>query len=331
MFQRLTACELMTRYQITKRVANGVGMALVALQLGTLVGCDKKPEVSANRRRFDSLLANRDTSLLRIRREQDSMMTLLAGQKQDSTKPSAAGAETNASTTAVASAVTPSAASKTSGATVPATASSKAAAPPPAARNSGKTRAIDTSSASLPLDGIDKSVINPRATSAQNIRAMALGDSIASARANKRLGISTSAGGSGDTLRGIVEMQGTPPAARAALRTDGGRKLVALTGLAGEGLASLAGAEVMVRGIKVSTLDVVVTTFSVRSIRGAPAVDGKLHSEAGAWTLELSDKSGVKKLNGVPKDMQLAEGNRVWIIFAPGTNTPKTFGTIAGR
>lgn len=318
----------MTPSPIKKRIAVCGKFAFVALQLGTLAACQEKSDVSANRRRLDSIMAHRDTAQVRIAREQDSMIAIMDGRAPGNLGATPPGTTTTAPIASEAGAITPLAKKQTSPATAPGADTS-------AAQVSGAKGAAATlpgaASASLASDQPAKAPINTHEDSPANRRARAMGDSIANARADRMLGITAGREAGGDTIRGIVEMQGKPPAARAALRVDKGPKLVALTGLAGEGLSNLVGADVMVHGIKISALDVVVSSYIVRAMQGAPALDGKLRSNAGVWSLELSDKSGVKRLSAVPSDLQMAENARVWIVFAPGTSTPKQYGVIAIR
>ncbi|MDQ6611898.1 MAG: hypothetical protein M3Y64_05660, partial [Gemmatimonadota bacterium] len=203
-------------------------------------------------------------------------------------------------------------------------ASSKRAGKPPVAGES--MPAADTLGAAT-----GNKPLQSYSANAKNVRARAMGDSIANARAIRSMGLSKTDANGGDTLVGIVVLHGTPPAARAMLSTDGGHKLISLSGLASEGLTNVAGAQVVVHGIKISALDVVVSSYGVRTVQSAPVVDGKLRSAAGEWTLDLSDKSGVKRLTSVPKDLQLAVNARVWIVFEPGTSTPKLFGVISNH
>ncbi|MEP6764779.1 MAG: hypothetical protein ABJB66_10735 [Gemmatimonadaceae bacterium] len=308
----------MTRLSIKKSVALCGKIVLAALQLGTLAACEGKQEVSANRRRMDSVLANRDTSMLRIKREQDSMIAIMDGKSPGKISIPAPGAKTSTSTTPGASSITPSANKQSTSAIAPATVAKGPASVAPGTRDTSLTPGQET-----------RKPVNTHENSPSNERARAKGDSIANARADRMLGITSGRGAGGDTIRGFIEMQGRPPASRAALRIDKGHKIVALTGIASEGLSNVVGGDVMVRGIKVSALDVVVSSYVVRAMRGAPALDGKLRSNSGAWSLELSDKSGVKRLSAVPGDLQIAENARVWIVFAPGTSTPKQYGVIS--
>ncbi|MEP6778799.1 MAG: hypothetical protein ABJC26_02840 [Gemmatimonadaceae bacterium] len=319
----------MKRSSIKKRVAVCGKVAVVALQLGTLAACQGNSEVSANRRRMDSVMANRDTAQVRIAREQDSMIAIMDGKAPGNLGAPAPGTKTTTPTASGTGDVTPSANKQTSPPTAPRSSPATDTSAAPAI--SAKGAAGAPPGASLATDQPTKAPLNTHENSPANQRARTMGDSIANARADRMLGITSGRAAGGDTIRGIVEMQGRPPAARAALRVDNGHKIVALTGLAGEGLSNIVGADVMVRGIKVSALDVVVSSYIVRAMQGAPALDGKLRSNAGVWSLELSDKSGIKRLSAVPSDLQIAENARVWIVFAPGTSTPKQYGVIATR
>ena len=306
----------MHRPNVPKRGVTLPALLLAALaQSAALSACDStgKSPVSANRRHFDSLLANRDTALLRINREQDSMIA------QFETKKSADSLFALPSYNL--------------GAKGKALSQQSAASPQSATPAAGLTPAAtpETRAASTPATAVAHKPLATSTTNARNARALALGDSIASANADRLLGNKSGAGSGGDTIRGIVQLQGKPPAARPILNTDSGHRLVELTGMASSAISSVIGADIVVRGLKVSALDVVVAGFVVRAVKGMPAVDGRLRSKGTSWTLELTEGATVTRLTSVPADLQLADGARVWIVFIPGTTTPKLFGVITRR
>ncbi len=161
-------------------------------------------------------------------------------------------------------------------------------------------------------------------------RAQAEADSMATAL---RLASSAASGRSrGDTVRGIVTLVGEEPARQVVLRTNNGATTITLSGMATTGLARLAGAELMVRGVKITPHDVVVAAFVVRAMHGVPALDGRLEGGAAeGWWLELSDGTGRKRLAALPAPLQELEGSRVWIATGTGTTPARQYGVIGRR
>ncbi len=131
----------------------------------------------------------------------------------------------------------------------------------------------------------------------------------------------------GDSARGVVALIGGSTAPQLVLHTSGNVD-VALSGMATAGMSKLAGVEVVVRGFKVSTRDVVVSDYIVRAMNGVPAFDGILNSAGASWELTLTDGSGKKRLSVVPPTLRTAVGTRVWVSLRPGNNTPDAFGLI---
>jgi hypothetical protein len=158
-----------------------------------------------------------------------------------------------------------------------------------------------------------------------SLRAQARGDSMARAAAMKLVsGNGATGSGRGDTLRGVVTVIGADATKQVVLRTAQGAN-ISLSGMVTTGLARLAGAGIVVRGIKVSPRDVVVSN-------GVPAFDGKLEGAADTgWWLQLTDGSGKKRLGALPSPLQGLEGTRVWIAFKQGTGSALTYGVIGRR
>lgn len=159
---------------------------------------------------------------------------------------------------------------------------------------------------------------------AMSRRAQARGDSMARAFAARLAG-----GGSGadraraDTMRGQLVWQGTEPARTVVLRGADG--VVSLSGMATTGMSKLVGSEVVVRGVRVSPRDLVVSDFFVRAADGVPAFDGTITPDG---TLRLSDGSGVKRVP-LPAAMQGLAGARVWVAVKDGK--PYAYGLIQNR
>ncbi len=158
-------------------------------------------------------------------------------------------------------------------------------------------------------------------------RAQARGDSLARAVA-RQLAILRDDGdrSRADTIRGIVTLIGTEPARQVVLRSGG--NTVALSGMATTGIHRLSGNEIVVRGLKVTPRDIVVSDYIVRAADGVPAVDGILEDGA---TLRLTDGSGRKQLPSVPAALRGMEGTRVWLAFREGRAQADAYGIIPRR
>lgn len=161
-----------------------------------------------------------------------------------------------------------------------------------------------------------------------SIRAQARGDAMARAAALKLVAVNAGGRSRSDTVRGIVTLIGTAPAPQVVLRTVDGA-IVAMSGMATSGLSRLAGSEIVIRGVRVSPRDVVVSDFIVRAANGQPAMDGKLEGGGGGWYLQMTDGSGRKPLVAVPAGLQNLQGSRVWIATKRGA--PMSFGAIGRR
>lgn len=162
-----------------------------------------------------------------------------------------------------------------------------------------------------------------------SLRAQARGDSMARAAAQRLVGTRGSgASAGGDTVRGIVTLTGVEPARQASLKS--GDAMFALSGMATRALPRLEGLDIVIRGIRVSPRDMVVSDFIVRASRGVPAFDGRLEESNGAWTLRLTDGSGRKRLGSLPSSLRGLSGARVWIAMSDGA-APASYGVIGER
>lgn len=161
-------------------------------------------------------------------------------------------------------------------------------------------------------------------------RAQILGDSIANAQAEKIAGQNLQSA-TGDTVRGVVQLDGKGPGSRPILKTNKGRNSVTLSGMGTDGLSQLVGSDVVVRGMRVSPGDIVVSGFSVRAVNGIPTIDGRLIRSGGGWAIELSDKTGLRRLPAVPEALQAFEGARVWVAEEGKNVMPQLYGVIARR
>lgn len=161
-------------------------------------------------------------------------------------------------------------------------------------------------------------------------RAQILGDSIANAQAERIAG-QNRVGLPGDTVRGLVKMDGSGPGSRPILMANGGKTAITLSGMGTEGLSQVLGSDVVVRGMRISPRDIVVSGFSVRAVNGIPTIDGRLMKSASGWTIELSDKTGIRTLPAVPEALQAFEGARVWVAEEGKNTVPQLYGVIARR
>ncbi len=194
----------------------------------------------------------------------------------------------------------------------------------------------ETSSASLrgtasPTQAAPTS--NPAARdNGMTARAVARGDSMARAQALRYAGSSNSGKGArGDTLRGIVTLIGSAPAKQVVLRSSSVTAPVALSGMVTSGLSHLAGTEIVVRGVKVTPRDWVVTSYVVRAMNGIPALDGVVEVTNNSWTLRLTETGLFKRLTNVPAALKASVGARVWVTTLVGSSTPVAFGVVPTR
>ena len=130
-------------------------------------------------------------------------------------------------------------------------------------------------------------------------------------------------------MRGVVMVTGQPPVRQPVLRNSAGT-LITLSGMATAGLARLEGLEVVVRGVKVTPRDVVVSDYIVRTANGVPAWDGRLEQTGNGWSLQLTDGTGKKRVGTLPSALRSMSGSRVWISMHSG-GAPLAYGLIIRR
>lgn len=129
-----------------------------------------------------------------------------------------------------------------------------------------------------------------------------------------------------DTLRGVVTVDGVPPAVRVYLALAGDSGRVALTGLAMRDLLNLDGLEVSVRGVPNGPRELAVSRFVARTYNGTPVDDGMLIRTETGWAIRLTE-GGTRPLGTVSPTLQRFGGSRVWI--ARGSTS--SFGVITKR
>ncbi|MEO7521951.1 MAG: hypothetical protein ABIW79_09060 [Gemmatimonas sp.] len=197
--------------------------------------------------------------------------------------------------------------------------------PPPVDSNGGATARTETAGRLDSNAGETRGIDNDMSR-----RAQARGDSLARADARRRFAnVETTSRARRDTVRGIVTLTGSSSAPQPALRDASGAS-ISLSGMATSGLARLQGADVLVRGIKISSRNVVVTDYIVRAVDGVAAWDGRLEQTNGGWSLELTDGTGRKRVASAPTALRALVGERVWISMRSADAT-HAFGLIGRR
>src|SRR4051812_1146217 len=129
----------------------------------------------------------------------------------------------------------------------------------------------------------------------------------------------------GDTVRGIVSVVGTSRDQHGMIAPAGGGRRVELTGRSAALIGHPAGAAVMVAGPRSGT-SIEPPRFIVRTVDGAPAIDGTLNREGSALFIVTSD--GTRTRTAVPPPaLDGHEGARVWITGDP-SKAVSSFGFI---
>jgi hypothetical protein len=129
-----------------------------------------------------------------------------------------------------------------------------------------------------------------------------------------------------DTLRGTVAVTGAEPITQVVLRLGTGA-VVRLAGQQAAGLDRLSGAEVWIEGESDPGRGAVtVRRYAVRSVDGAPAIDGTLVREGAGFALLLAS-GGKHRIVSPPPALVGNLGARVW-ISGPASAPPIAFGVI---
>lgn len=143
-------------------------------------------------------------------------------------------------------------------------------------------------------------------------RAQARGDSMARAAVARNVIASDAARERNDSLRGIITFMGSGAVRQLALQTVDAK--VTLTGMATTGLAQMEGREVVIRGVRVTPRDMVVSSFVVREVDGVPVLDGIFDNDG---NFRLTDGSGVRRVQ-LSSQMRALAGTRVWVQLRDG-------------
>lgn len=128
-----------------------------------------------------------------------------------------------------------------------------------------------------------------------------------------------------DSVRGIVSVVGTERERRVTIARPGGGKRVEITGPLAALIGHVAGADVWVAGTPSGT-SLEATRFIVRTVDGAPALDGTLKTEGPALYLVTTDGTRTR-IVAPPPPLLGHDGARVWITGDPSRGVD-SFGFI---
>jgi hypothetical protein len=128
-----------------------------------------------------------------------------------------------------------------------------------------------------------------------------------------------------DSVRGIVSVVGTDRDRRVMIARPGSGRRVAITGPLAPLIGHVAGADVAVVGaLSGSSLE--ATRFLVKTVDGAPALDGTLKAEGSALYIVTADGTRTR-IVAPPPPLLGHDGARVWITGDPSRGVT-SFGFI---
>ena len=128
-----------------------------------------------------------------------------------------------------------------------------------------------------------------------------------------------------DSVRGIVSVVGTDRERRVMIARPGGGKRVEVTGPLARLVGHVAGADVSVVGTSSGT-SLEATRFLVKTVDGAPAIDGTLKTEGSALYIVTVDGTRTR-IVAPPPPLVGHDGARVWITGDPSRGVA-SFGFI---
>jgi hypothetical protein len=114
-----------------------------------------------------------------------------------------------------------------------------------------------------------------------------------------------------DTARGRASVVGSTPITQVVLRPASGPSIT-LTGPLTDEIRAASGADVWVRGRRLSERSFEVAAYAVRSVDGVPAVTGTLRVEGGRLIL-VSDDGRSHTIANPPATLRDLAGGRVWV------------------
>lgn len=161
-------------------------------------------------------------------------------------------------------------------------------------------------------------------------RAQARGDSMARAAAQRVARETMSERSRADTVRGTVVLVGNAPAQSAMLKTPHA-SLITLSGMGSRGLRTLAGADIVARGVRVSPRNIVMTGYVVRQVNGKPVIDGRLVGPESGWSIAFTDGTGSRRIDPLPSALETMAGARIWMAMREGASAPSAYGVIQDR
>ena len=132
--------------------------------------------------------------------------------------------------------------------------------------------------------------------------------------ANRSTGSQTTTPAAADTLRGIISVNGTDRDHHTMIAPSAGRR-AEITGPLAVIIGRTAGADVWVSGRATGT-SLAADRFVVRTVDGAPAIDGTLKLDGTALYIVTADGARNRILNPPPA-FQGRDGARVWITGDP--------------
>src|ERR1041385_6539508 len=132
--------------------------------------------------------------------------------------------------------------------------------------------------------------------------------------ATRSTGSQTTAPAAADTLRGIISVNGTDRDHHTMIAPSAGRR-AEITGPLAVIIGRTAGADVWVSGRATGT-SLAADRFVVRTVDGAPAIDGTLKLDGTALYIVTADGVRNRILNPPPA-FQGRDGARVWITGDP--------------
>ena len=116
---------------------------------------------------------------------------------------------------------------------------------------------------------------------------------------------------------------------RVVVRPRGGGPTVTVVGDQAADIKRVSGADVLVSGPRDNSGHMTVRSFVVRSVDGAPALDGMLQERGGRYVLVTND-GREHAITSPPEALKQQVGSRVWVTGSLGTGAV-IFGVIRAK